>query len=142
MELDLATGEWRRLSGYVMPPAKGDYSCPGPRVSPSSWVEKGRFWLLMGQCDREGARLTGELHGAHIGFPYSDMWSWDIEGEKWRRERVAGNPPSSRAEMACTYVRPSQLILLPSLDIIFPEPKSQKGDRIWRLLCEYPHHLP
>lgn len=103
MELDLATKEWRRLSGYVMPPAKGDYSCPGPRVSPSSWVGKGRFWLLMGQCDREGARLTGELHGAHIGFPYSDMWSWDIEGEKWRRERVAGNPPSSRAEMACTY---------------------------------------
>ncbi|KIK05339.1 hypothetical protein K443DRAFT_130487 [Laccaria amethystina LaAM-08-1] len=103
MELDLSTNEWRRLSGYVMPPAKGDYSRPGPRVSPSSWAEKGRFWLLMGQCDREGARLTGELHGAHIGFPYSDMWSWDIDGEKWRRERVVGNPPSSRAEMACTY---------------------------------------
>ncbi|RDB24340.1 hypothetical protein Hypma_008408 [Hypsizygus marmoreus] len=31
------------------------------------------------------------------------MWSWDIQAEKWRRERLAGNPPCPRTEIACTY---------------------------------------
>ena len=66
--------------------------------------------------------LPEELHGAHIGLPYSGMWSWDIEGEKCRREQIAGNPRSSRAEMACAYVRPSQPILLLFADIIFQNP--------------------
>ena len=61
--------------------------------------------------------------------------SWDIEGEKWRRERIAENPPPSRAEVACAYVRPGQLIVLFFADIIFPEPESQEGDHIWRVLC-------
>ncbi|KAF9465693.1 hypothetical protein BDZ94DRAFT_1296211 [Collybia nuda] len=105
MELDLKTKVWRRLSGYVMPPPDGDYSCPGPRKSASSWVSRdaNRFYLLYGQCDRNGASLKGEPHGASDAFPFEDMWSWDLTTEKWRRERRAGNPPSCRSEMACTY---------------------------------------
>lgn len=107
MELDLETKVWRRLSGYVMPPPDNDYSCPGPRKSASSWVSRdtNRFYLLYGQCDRNGASLQGEPHGASDAFPFDDMWSWDLKTERWRRERRAGNTPSSRTEMACTYVR-------------------------------------
>jgi hypothetical protein len=109
MELNLETKTWRRLSGYVMAPINNDYSCPGPRKSAASWVskDKDRFYLLFGQCDREGAKLTNELHGGSSAYPFEDMWSWDLKSEKWRRERLAGNPPCPRTEMACTYVSSS-----------------------------------
>ncbi|KAJ7628143.1 hypothetical protein DFH06DRAFT_1284884 [Mycena polygramma] len=105
MELDLSTRKWRRLTGYVRAPEYGDYSCPGPRKSASSWVsmDKTRFFLLFGHADRQGAKLQNELHGASKAFDYGDMWSWSIAEERWRRERMAGNPPCARTEMACTY---------------------------------------
>ncbi|KAG5651275.1 hypothetical protein H0H81_009241, partial [Sphagnurus paluster] len=105
MELDLTTRVWRRLSGYVMPPRDGDYACPGPRKTPGSWVsrDKNRVYLLFGTCDRNGASLRGEMHGASDAYPFEDMWSWDIAKGEWRRERLAGNPPCPRTEMGCTY---------------------------------------
>jgi len=106
MQLDLSTKEWRRLSGTVMA-IEPDYSSPGPRKTPSSWVDKGkdRIFLMFGQCDREGAKYSGELHGADSGYAFEDFWSWDIKDGKWRRERMSGNPPCPRSEMACAYVR-------------------------------------
>ena len=106
LELDLKTLVWRRLSGYVIPPPDNDYSCLGPRKEPAAWVrkDKERIYVLFGQCDRNGAHLNGELHGASSAYALEDMWSWDIKVEKWIRERLAGNPPCPRAEMACTYV--------------------------------------
>ncbi|KAJ6452159.1 hypothetical protein C8R47DRAFT_1181346 [Mycena vitilis] len=105
MELDLATRKWRRLTGYVRAPEYGDYSCPGPRKSAGSWVstDKTRFFLLFGHADRQGAKLQKELHGATQAFDYGDMWSWCIAEERWRLERMAGNAPCARTEMACTY---------------------------------------
>ncbi|KAF8075717.1 hypothetical protein FPV67DRAFT_1572662 [Lyophyllum atratum] len=105
MELDLKTNIWRRLSGYVMPPPDNDYSCPGPRKTPGSWAsrDKKRFYVLFGQCERQGASLRGEPHGSTQAYSFEDMWSWDIKEEKWRRERLAGNPPCPRTEMGCTY---------------------------------------
>lgn len=46
MKPDLATKEWRLLSGYVIQP-RVTTLCPGSRVlSLSSWVEKGCFWIF------------------------------------------------------------------------------------------------
>jgi hypothetical protein len=108
MELDLGKMEWRRLSG-TLTPVKADYLCPGPRRTPSSWVDKNqeRIYLFGGEADRS-APLDNELqHLAHCGFAYEDFWSWDIKTDKWRMERLAGNPPCPRSEAACTYVEHS-----------------------------------
>jgi hypothetical protein len=106
MELDLATRRWRRLTGYVRAPPHADYTCPGPRKSASSWVspDKKRIFVIFGQADRQGASLKKELHGSTEAFGYEDMWSWSIGEERWRRERMSGNPPCARTEMACAYV--------------------------------------
>ncbi|KAG6906801.1 hypothetical protein DXG01_012049 [Tephrocybe rancida] len=105
MELDLKTNVWRRLTGYVMPPPDNDYSCPGPRKNPGSWVskDKNRFYLLFGHCSRDAGSLRNEPHGSSEAYCFEDFWSWDIKQEKWRRERFAGNPPCPRTELACTY---------------------------------------
>ncbi|KAJ7077529.1 hypothetical protein B0H15DRAFT_924949 [Mycena belliarum] len=105
MQLDLATRRWRRLSGTVRVTEHGDYSCPGPRKSAASWVspDKTRLFLLFGSFDRQAATMHDELHGSDESFGYADFWSWSIQDETWRRERMAGNPPCARTEMAFAY---------------------------------------
>ncbi|KAJ7429808.1 hypothetical protein B0H11DRAFT_572618 [Mycena galericulata] len=104
MELDLKSRKWRRLSGYVRAPQASDNTCPGPRKSAGSWVhpDKTRFFLLFGHFDRE-ARAHHEPHQAGEAFGHEDFWSWSLKEERWRRERIAGNPPCARTEMACVY---------------------------------------
>ena len=106
MELDLDTQKWKRLSGYVQAPLYNDYDLPGPRVSACGWVDstKDRIYICFGQANRDGAHMKGERHGSESAFAYNDFWSWDLEGRKWRRERMSGNPPALRTEMACTFV--------------------------------------
>ncbi|KAH6907506.1 hypothetical protein BKA70DRAFT_357644 [Coprinopsis sp. MPI-PUGE-AT-0042] len=123
MELDVNTKEWKRLSGYLYPQPDADYSCPDPRTYPSCWVgpeilnpkpwgskddttsvpKRRRLYMLFGQCNREGAFYHKELHQADKSFTFNDFWSWDLEKGGWRRERIVGNPPAQRTEMACTY---------------------------------------
>jgi hypothetical protein len=45
------------------------------------------------------------MYGAAIGddFNYDDAWSWNIPKGEWRREKLGGNPPCPRQEMAYTY---------------------------------------
>jgi hypothetical protein len=107
MELDLDTQKWTRLSGYVQAPLYNDYDLPGPRVSACGWVgpTKDRIYMCFGQANRDGAQMKGERHGAKSAFAYNDFWSWDLEWKKWRRERMEGNPPALRTEMAYTFVR-------------------------------------
>ncbi|KAJ6487382.1 hypothetical protein C8R47DRAFT_1276978, partial [Mycena vitilis] len=114
MELDLATRKWRRLTGYVRAPQYADYSCPGPRRSASSWVstDKVRIFLLFGQANRDGASFHNEPHESTEAFGYEDMWSWSIKDERWRRERMSGNPPCARTEMACTYNEKLQKVVV------------------------------
>ena len=111
--LDLKTRQWKRLSGYVMPPKNSDPTCPGPRKTPNSWVDNAsdRFYLINGECDRLGASLSGELHGGDCGHPFDDFWSWNIKEGKWRRERMVGNTPCPRSEAACVYVRRKELVI-------------------------------
>lgn len=108
MELDLLTRKWRRLSGTVRVIQHGDYSCPGPRKSAASWVslDRTRIFLLFGSFDREAAHFHNEPHGGDEAFGYHDFWSWSVRDEVWRRERMSGNPPCSRTEMAYVYVSP------------------------------------
>jgi hypothetical protein len=57
--LDFATRQWTRLSGTVEP--RQDYSCPGPRKWPASWVNKegDRLYILFGVADRVHAQREG-----------------------------------------------------------------------------------
>ncbi|KAJ7714618.1 hypothetical protein B0H16DRAFT_1667202 [Mycena metata] len=48
-----------------------------------------RLFFMFGQADRQAAMIHKQ--------------TWDIKGEKWFRERLHGNVPSPRAEVACTY---------------------------------------
>ncbi|KAF7341690.1 hypothetical protein MSAN_02067400 [Mycena sanguinolenta] len=101
MELDLTTRVWRRLSGFVRAPQVADYSCPSPRKNAAGWASPNgrRIYLLFGHFDRE-APSQGEFHSAGEAFGHEDFWSWNIEEERWRRERISGNPPCSRTEFA------------------------------------------
>ncbi|KIY49786.1 hypothetical protein FISHEDRAFT_40769, partial [Fistulina hepatica ATCC 64428] len=102
MELDLRTKTWRRLSGTPMTPAQAE-DCPGPRRSAACWTnkEQDKFYLMFGQCDRHAA--PNEPQAGEKEHAYKDMWIWLIREERWIRDRLSGNTPSSRAEMAYTY---------------------------------------
>ena len=99
--LDLATRKWTRLSGTVLPTP--DYSCPGPRKWPASWVAQDRIFIMYGVADRQGAQMQNQPEAADDAFGYSDFWSWSLTDQKWRREIISGNPPCPRAEMECMY---------------------------------------
>ena len=109
--LDLKTRIWKRLSGTVMPPKDSDPNLPGPRKTPSSWVDNNEdiFYLIFGECDRMGAMYSGEMHGGDHGHTFDDFWSWSFQKNRWRRERWVGNGPCPRSEAACVYVS-SQVI--------------------------------
>ncbi|KAK7045130.1 hypothetical protein R3P38DRAFT_2882703 [Favolaschia claudopus] len=105
MELNLTTWTWRRLSGQVRAPRVApDFSCPSPRKSAGAWasVDGKRVYLLFGHYDRAAGK-SGEFHQESEAFGYEDFWSFDVQEEKWRRERMSGNPPCSRTELACVY---------------------------------------
>ena len=110
LELDLKTYIWRPLSGHGNHATlKPDWKVPGPRRHGVIWADtkvegSERIYLLFGEADRQASKMHGEPHASHESFGYSDFWSWDIHGQSWRRERLRGNPPSARSEMAYTYV--------------------------------------
>ncbi|KAJ7649949.1 hypothetical protein FB45DRAFT_886415 [Roridomyces roridus] len=105
MELDIPSLQWRRLSGSSVP--KPCPSTPGPRERFHSWVSKDQthIFFMFGQSDRPTSAHLQDCHGAPPFFchPYDDLWSWNISQGRWKRERLPGNAPSPRAEMACTY---------------------------------------
>lgn len=104
LALDVESRQWEKLSGTVLP--KADHDCPGPRRFPSSWIDPkgGNFMLMFGEAARQSARIGGQPNGAQLGFGYEDLWSWSLQDRKWRREKITGNPPCPRSEMAATYV--------------------------------------
>ncbi|KAJ7174743.1 hypothetical protein C8R46DRAFT_892211 [Mycena filopes] len=103
MELHIPSRKWRRLSGSVLPHPSA--AGPGPRARGHSWVAKDqqRIFYMFGEADRQAAMMHKQAHGAFYSYGYADLWSWDIKREKWFRERLHGNVPSPRAEVACTY---------------------------------------
>ncbi|KAJ7062886.1 hypothetical protein C8F01DRAFT_1056747 [Mycena amicta] len=133
MELDLRTRKWRRLSGTVRVTEHADHSCPGPRKSAASFVspDKKRFFLLFGVFDRDEASRNNEPHGTDVNWACPDFWSWNIEEEAWRLERLSGNTPCARTEMAYTYNEKLQALVVfggfhPSLPSHNLEPGTDK----------------
>jgi hypothetical protein len=106
MELDLRTKTWRRISGSVIPPKDADHSVPGPRKYAASWVDKEqkRFYILYGSFDRDLYKRPDDDHAEDIPWTCSDCWMYDIDAEKWTRDRVRGNPPPPRTEFGLTFV--------------------------------------
>lgn len=109
--LDLQTKQWKKLSGTLLPAP--DYSCPGPRTWPATWIREDKMYLMYGVADRLGAQMNNQPHGGDDAFGYSDFWSWSFTDNQWRREIVRGNPPCPRAEAGCTYVSvdPSEITI-------------------------------
>ncbi|KAI0798160.1 hypothetical protein C8Q75DRAFT_813978 [Abortiporus biennis] len=101
--LDLKTYEWKKLGGYPGPTLRPDFNTPGPRRSPIIWVEGEKIWLQFGLADREGAKMLKGQYAAKQSHVYEDLWSWDLDKEEWRRERLRGNVPCPRAGAAYTY---------------------------------------
>jgi Galactose oxidase, central domain len=93
--LDIASQQWTKLSGTVKP--RPDHFRPGPRSFPVSWVNKRQDTIFV---------MSGGTDLARPGdsYNYDDVWSWNIPDRRWRREKMTGNTPCSRTEMACTYV--------------------------------------
>ncbi|KAH6911813.1 hypothetical protein BKA70DRAFT_1268556, partial [Coprinopsis sp. MPI-PUGE-AT-0042] len=105
MELDLKTKTWRRISGTVIPPKDAEHSCPGPRKYAASWVdlEQKHFYLLYGSFDRDLAKRDDAHHASDIPWTCPDCWVYDIDAEKWTRERIRGNSPPPRTEFGLTF---------------------------------------
>lgn len=96
MVLDLKTLVWKKLSGCGGDvEQRPDASCPGPRRHPAMWVDekRERIWVMFGEAALADALAMQQPNGAPEGYAYDDCWSWDVNGESWRRERVAGNVP-------------------------------------------------
>ncbi|KAJ6546235.1 hypothetical protein DFH09DRAFT_1507739 [Mycena vulgaris] len=76
----------------------------GRSTSPRVSADRVRIYLLFGNCDRDVAHMNNELHAAESAFAHTDFWSWSVKHGVWRQERMAGNPPFARTEMACAYM--------------------------------------
>ncbi|KAJ6546244.1 hypothetical protein DFH09DRAFT_1507751 [Mycena vulgaris] len=76
----------------------------GRSTSPRVSADRVRIYLLFGNCDRDVAHMNNELHAAESAFVHTDFWSWSVKHGVWRQERMAGNPPFARTEMACAYM--------------------------------------
>ncbi|KAF8961955.1 hypothetical protein BDZ97DRAFT_1905393 [Flammula alnicola] len=83
--------QWRRLSGSVLP-EKASFLSPGPRVNACSWVgkDKNKIFVMYGDANRMGAQLARQAMLGH-------------SRGKWTREKIVGNAPSPRTEMAAVY---------------------------------------
>ncbi|CAA7263601.1 unnamed protein product [Cyclocybe aegerita] len=105
LELDIEKREWRRLSGSLNPVPS--YSSPNPREAPALWTnrEQTKIFLMYGHVDRFSAYQRSAPHGCPVNYAHDDLWSWDIMEEKWTREKIRGNPPCPRGEMAVVYNR-------------------------------------
>ncbi|THU96933.1 hypothetical protein K435DRAFT_722318 [Dendrothele bispora CBS 962.96] len=104
LELDLKTRKWRRLSGSPDIPRNVDSSCPGPRKNAATWTnkEKTKLFLMYGLADRQFLPKNDPNWGMDA-YQHDDLWSWDIETERWKLERIHGNAPCPRSEMSFTY---------------------------------------
>ncbi|TCD66271.1 hypothetical protein EIP91_001600 [Steccherinum ochraceum] len=103
MELDLETLHWRHISGSSgLSPHR---SRPGLRVFTQLFAvpEQRKLYLCFGDANRSQAERCGHPAGHHTDYPYDDLWSYSLEAQAWKRERLRGNFPCLRAEHSAVY---------------------------------------
>ncbi|KAH8103603.1 hypothetical protein BXZ70DRAFT_926571 [Cristinia sonorae] len=103
MELDLETLRWRHINGSAG--VKPHRSTPGLRVFTQLWAvpEQRKLYLCYGDANRSQAERAGHPSGFHTDHTYTDLWSYSLETQSWKRERFRGNFPSPRAEHCVVY---------------------------------------
>ncbi|KAJ7908501.1 hypothetical protein B0H13DRAFT_2016515 [Mycena leptocephala] len=105
MELDLTTRVWRRLSGYVRAPQAADNSCPSPRKNAAGWASAdGRVSTCCLGTSIATRAGWASCTAANETFGHEDFGVGGVREQRWRRERMSGNPPCARTELAYAYV--------------------------------------
>lgn len=103
LSIDLRTFKWTHLSGTSA--AIMTTTEPPLRRFPTTWIvpSQRRFYVMYGHACRADALGHNAPHGNEEDFSYDDLWSWSLDEKKWRRERVQGNLPSPRTEIAGSF---------------------------------------
>lgn len=104
--LDLTTLQWEVVSGKVE--ANNDPTFPGIREYPIMWTYQEKLWITLVNANRQAEwyHRTGERtwnKEASIDHTYQDLWSYDLKKKQWLDERCSGNLPCMRSEVACTF---------------------------------------
>ncbi|THH27827.1 hypothetical protein EUX98_g6367 [Antrodiella citrinella] len=103
MELDLTTFRWKHINGAtgVVP----NRNTPGLRVftALTAVPEQRKLYLCFGDANRSQAERSGHPSGFHTDYVYNDLWSYSVDTQGWKRERLRGNFPSPRAEHCTVY---------------------------------------
>ena len=158
MALDLRRLLWTRLGGTNNSKVvtKG---MPPSRHSAASWVarEERRMFVLYGSAG------TPALPNSSSGpkYQHDDMWSYSFDERVWRRERLRGNFPSPRANMASVYdAKLQHVIIFGGINLRIPTVDARHSKflhcqatladtfvldlrtRVWRhvITANFPHH--
>ncbi|KZW03705.1 hypothetical protein EXIGLDRAFT_634947 [Exidia glandulosa HHB12029] len=103
MALDLNTMRWSHISGTtgLVTPLYGIEL----RTNPAMWAvpSERRLFVMYGAAKRSNAYMGSMEGGASTDFAYTDIWSFHVDNGQWTREKLRGNHPSWRTEMACTW---------------------------------------
>lgn len=112
--LDLKTLKWDLISG--IPELNDDTSLPGVREFHASWILGDKMYISMGNVARQAQWLrsgcTNANEGALTDFSYDDLWSYSFQTNKWTHEKFTGNTPSKRTEVAFTFNKTWNRVLI------------------------------
>ena len=98
MCLDLRTLKWTKLGG-TNDPQKHIPGMPTLRKACGSWVapHEKKMYILHGIACRPESAI------GYFNHQYEDAWSYSFATQIWARERLRGNFPAARCNMACVY---------------------------------------
>ena len=99
--LDLKTLEWSLISGSDR--VVGTKDLPSLREHAASWMVDGKMYVALGCVNRSGALVDRKPFGSKYDFSHGDLWSYDTRLKKWTDEKILGNGPSARCEIAYCY---------------------------------------
>lgn len=102
--LDMKTKLWDVLSGTRN--AVADNVNPSPKVDAVCWSIGRKLYIGYGNANLAAGRMKYHPEGDHDDYSYCDLWSWDFDKKgKWVKEKLRGNFPCHRTEVAHSYNR-------------------------------------
>lgn len=98
--LDFRTARWEELSGLrTVRPTAGVH--PGSRQNCISWVVDSKLYVAFGAAEQT---MKEPADGpSMLDYCYRDIWSYNVDENRWTHEKLCGNPPCRRNKAACTY---------------------------------------